>query len=40
MPAKGNVKLTMKTNRNKCLGPRGGAAMSGTKLEVQDCNGG
>jgi hypothetical protein len=37
---KGNVKLTMKTNNNKCVGPKGHALAAGTKLEVQDCNGG
>ena len=37
---KGNVKLTMKVNRNKCLGPQGGVTSNGTRLEVQDCNGG
>ena len=37
---KGNVKLTMKANTNKCLGPKGHAKTAGTKLEVQDCNGG
>jgi hypothetical protein len=37
---KGNVKLTMKDNNNKCLGPKGHALAAGTKLEVQDCNGG
>jgi hypothetical protein len=35
---KGRVKLTMKTNKNKCVGPKGGATTPGTKLEVQDCN--
>ena len=37
---KGNVKLTMKANNNKCLGPKAHALTAGTKLEVQDCNGG
>ncbi len=37
---KGNVKLTMKANTNKCLGPRATRKTAGTKLEVQDCNGG
>ena len=37
---KGNVKLTMKANNNKCVGPKGHALVAGTKLEVQDCNGG
>jgi hypothetical protein len=37
---KGNVKLTMKANNNKCVGPKGHAKVAGTKLEVQDCNGG
>jgi len=37
---KGNVKLTMKANNNKCVGPKGHALAAGTKLEVQDCNGG
>jgi hypothetical protein len=37
---KGNVKLTMKTNNNKCVGPKGHVLTAGTKLEVQDCNGG
>jgi hypothetical protein len=37
---KGNVKLTMKANNNKCVGPKGHAKAPGTKLEVQDCNGG
>jgi hypothetical protein len=36
---KGNVKLTLKLNNNKCVGPKGGALAHGTKLEVQDCNG-
>ncbi len=36
---KGNVKLTMKVNSNKCVGPVGGALASGTNLEIQDCNG-
>jgi hypothetical protein len=36
---KGNVKLTMKANNNKCVGPKGGAPAHGVKLEVQDCNG-
>jgi hypothetical protein len=37
---KGNVKLTMKDNKNKCVGPKGHAKVAGTKLEVQDCTGG
>ena len=37
---KGNVKLTMKANNNKCVGPKGGTPAHGVKLEVQDCNGG
>jgi hypothetical protein len=37
---KGNVKLTMKANNNKCVGPKGHVLAAGTKLEVQDCNGG
>ena len=37
---KGNVKLTMKANNNKCVGPKAHALVNGTKLEVQDCNGG
>jgi glucosylceramidase len=37
---KGNVKLTMKLNNNKCVGPKGGTPAHGVKLEVQDCNGG
>jgi hypothetical protein len=36
---KGNVKLTMKLNNNKCVGPKGGTPAHGVKLEVQDCNG-
>ena len=35
---KGNVKLTMKANNNKCVGPKGGAPHPGTKLEIQDCD--
>ena len=30
----------MKANNNKCVGPKGHALTAGTKLEVQDCNGG
>ena len=37
---KGNVKLTMKANNNKCIGPKGHAPAHGVKLEVQTCNGG
>jgi hypothetical protein len=37
---KGNVKMTMKGAGNKCIGPKGHALVAGTKLEVQDCNGG
>jgi hypothetical protein len=36
---KGNIKLTMKANNNKCVGPQGGALASGKYLEIQDCNG-
>jgi hypothetical protein len=36
---KGTVKITMKANRNKCLGPKLNSTTSGTLLEVQDCNG-
>jgi hypothetical protein len=36
---KGRVKLTMKLNRNKCIGPVGGSMAVGTMMEVQDCNG-
>ena len=36
---KGNVKLTMKVNRNKCIGPVANGATPGTALEIQDCNG-
>jgi hypothetical protein len=36
---KGNVKMTMKLNSNKCVGPKGGMPAHGVKLEVQDCNG-
>jgi len=35
----GNAKLTMKANQNKCIGPVGGAAAAGARLEIQDCNG-
>jgi hypothetical protein len=35
---KGNVKLTMKVNKNKCLGTVGNSTASGTKIEIQDCN--
>jgi len=35
----GNVKLTMKVNQNKCIGPRNNGTTAGTLLEVQDCNG-
>jgi hypothetical protein len=34
---KGNVKLTMKANNNKCVGPKANALTAGTKLEIQDC---
>jgi hypothetical protein len=37
---KGNSKLTMKSNTNKCVGPKNHALTAGTKLEIQDCNGG
>jgi hypothetical protein len=37
---KGNVKLTMKTNNNKCIGPKGHLLALATKLEIQDCTGG
>jgi hypothetical protein len=33
----GNVKLAMKSNKNKCLGPRGNVTTRYTALEVQDC---
>jgi hypothetical protein len=35
----GNVKLAMKLNKNKCLGPRANGTTAGTFIEVQDCNG-
>jgi hypothetical protein len=35
---KGNVRLTMKTNANKCLGPVGNSTAPGTQIEVQDCS--
>ena len=34
---KGNVKLAMKLNKNKCLGPRANLTTNGTPIEVQDC---
>jgi hypothetical protein len=34
-----NMKLTMKLNPNKCVGPRANGTTPGTILEVQDCNG-
>jgi len=37
---KGNSKLTMKANKNKCVGPKYHAATLANKLEIQDCNGG
>jgi hypothetical protein len=37
---KGRVKITMKANRNKCIGPVGGVVAAGAAMEVQDCNGG
>jgi len=35
----GNVKIQMKANRAKCIGPAAGSTARGTLLEVQDCNG-
>jgi len=34
---KGNVKLSMKANKNKCLGPHGNLLTNGNQIEVQDC---
>ena len=33
------MKLALKLNQNKCIGPVGGAAAAGARLEIQDCNG-
>jgi hypothetical protein len=35
----GNVKITMKLNNAKCIGPNNNGTTAGTQMVVQDCNG-